>query len=396
MKLYRFHHHHHIKNLFHSDFWLLELSVWLFTFARSMIGIFIPILLLQIGYSVGEVILFYFLYNLIDTPLNFFADWCVRRIGAKHAMIFATSMQIAFFLILYQLVPGNWHMLILLAITAALYDVFYWLAHLYLFIETHHKNQSANKDTSILYRIKKFASLLAPALGAVLLIFGGQKALIIVAIAIFALSLVPLAYLRHVHNTPTRKTPVSPKEFFQNPQERKNFLSLFLFGVHSETESTLWPIFIFLTIGTIESVAAVPIIVSLSAILFLSFLGRTKNKDREKLIIIGSGLVASIWIIRLLVPSVPLFYMSIFFVGLFELLISMPLESSLVERAKVVDSLAITTYRNTAFMLVHVFLYGALLVLVNVFHISFVLAIMSLLTLLMINYIFMRYKKIAI
>ncbi|MBT4722889.1 MFS transporter, partial [Candidatus Falkowbacteria bacterium] len=122
--MHLFHKYHSLKiyRLFHSEFWLFELSVWLHVFSRAMIAIFIPIFLLNLDYSLSEVLLYYIIYNLFDLPLNFFVKWLIERIGARKVIILGTLFSVVFFIILYTLNSGNWTLIVLLALFGALYD----------------------------------------------------------------------------------------------------------------------------------------------------------------------------------------------------------------------------------------------------------------------------------
>ena len=43
-----------------------NIYVFLSTFARSLIEVFIPLILFKFGYSLKEVVLYFFMYNLIE------------------------------------------------------------------------------------------------------------------------------------------------------------------------------------------------------------------------------------------------------------------------------------------------------------------------------------------
>src|SRR3989344_6278362 len=92
-----FHFYHgHRASLHFSDFWLYEISMWLHTLARSLVAIFIPILMLKSGYDLGDVVLFFLVFNVIDVPLNFVARRVMRMLGARFTIIVATCITIVF------------------------------------------------------------------------------------------------------------------------------------------------------------------------------------------------------------------------------------------------------------------------------------------------------------
>lgn len=145
--MHLFHHYHRnqITRVFRSDFWMYEFSMWLHMFARSLIAIFVPILMLKIGYAISDIILYYLIYSLIDIPLNFLGRSFVERIGARWTIVIATVWTIGFFLALSFLTLNNWPLLLLLAFLLAAYDTFYWVAHRFLFIKSTRKIKDAGE-----------------------------------------------------------------------------------------------------------------------------------------------------------------------------------------------------------------------------------------------------------
>ena len=237
--------------------------------------------------------------------------------------------------------------------------------------------------------IQKFASMLGPAIGAGLLIFFSDDAPIYASILVLFISLLPLLKVDEFPDKPKERS-LTFKQFFAHWRERKNFLSSAFFAIHDSAEAVLWPIFIFVIFGTIESVSFVPIVVSITAIFFSYFTGHIRKKAREKYIVLGAMCIALVWILRIFINAEFFLYLSVFFVGLFSIVISIPLNSNMYTRAKTMGALETATYRNTTHMFSTFVLYSILAVVIYVFRVSFVIATLSLFLLIAINYYFVH------
>ena len=158
-------------------------------------------------------------------------------------------------------------------------------------------------------------------------------------------------------------------------------------------ENVIFPIFLFVLLSDIKSVAAVPVLAAFATILFTYFAGSVKKENRSKSMALGALVVALFWILRLVLDSNVFFYASIFVVGLFSVMISIPLVSTIFEKGERVDTLSASAYRNAASMFGKMLLFGLLAVMVNVFNVSFVSAALSLFLLISINYIFRTVKE---
>jgi len=393
MILFERYHYHQIYKFFHTDFWLFETSVWLHVFSFSLIAIFIPIFLLRMGWSISHVIFFYFIYNVFDAPLNFFAKWMIYKIGAKKVITLGTLFYIAFLAILYNLSVGAWSLLILMALFNALYDTFYWVGHIYFFMRCEKNDRNISKGISLLYIAKRIAGFLAPVIGALILIFFNNKLLIGLSIIGLLLSTIPLFSIKDTKDRPVRK-PKGLREFFKGGDGLKEYIITGLFSFHNVANGIIWPIFIYTIFRTIESVAVIPIIIAGTVIIFTYFAGKIKKANRGKIIALGALLISITWILRLVINNNIFYYVSIFLIGMFAILVSLPLESNIYEKGERKDALSTSTYRNFFSMFPRIFFYGALYLLLEVFQISFIVAIVSMFIIIAVNYIFIIKKLV--
>jgi MFS family permease len=393
MQLFNNYHHHKIYKMLHSDFWLFDLSIWIHVFARSLVAVFIPIFLLQMGFLIEEVLLYYIILHLTNVPLNFWAGWLTRRIGARKVIIVGVVFLILFFASLYNLEVGNWWLLAMMAVFASLYDAHYWVAHIFFFMKCSDKDDNVSKDASALSIVKQFAGILAPFFGALVLIFFTQKTLLGISILILCLSFWPLFKIKDIDDKPKGKGKTI-KEFFSDWKTSKEYLFLALYSIHSSVESTLWPIFIFMLFESLESVAALPIIISLSTIIFTYLTSHIDKKNRNTMIALGAVLIAITWIFRMYVDNTIFYYFSVFLVAFFTILITLPLDSQMFENGEKKDALDTSMYRNTISMSARVILLIVLFVMVKVFEVGFIAAAVSMFVLMIVNLLF-RVKGVS-
>ncbi|HYD91476.1 MAG TPA: hypothetical protein VEA37_08320, partial [Flavobacterium sp.] len=249
------------------------------------------------------------------------------------------------------------------------------------------------KNNGILNGVRSFGSMLGPAIGAGILVFENSRALLFVSILFLTLSIVPLLAIQRIKRKVSTPS-ISFKTFFEEVPERKNFISWFLYSIHLAANEVIWPIFIFSFFGTLGSIALVAVIISVSKILLAYISGSASVKNREHLIVAGIASLLAIWIARLVYPSPVFYYLSILLVGFFTILIEVPLDNSIFERARLKNqSLNASTMRNAIIMFPQGVLFAILALFIGVFKISFVAAIASLAVLLVVNHALLYFYK---
>lgn len=359
------------------------------TFARSLISVFVPIFLLQAGYSVSEVLIYFLIFNVFDVPLNFFARWLIHQIGARLVIIMGSACMLVYFLLLSFLTMGNWPLLLTIAFFAAAYDALYWVAQLYFFMESSTHKKNISHDASSLFIVQQLAEVMAPAIGAGLIIIFGEDILLYVSVVIIILSAIPLFRIKNIHDRPTR--PSQPwRAFWGRWPAARDYVSTGLYGIHLGVELELFPIFLFLLIGNIESVAAVAVLAAFAKMFFTYVTGNLQRSHRARMIIIGAIVAVVLWVGRVFIGEYVFLYASVFVMGLSSVMISVPLISTLFEKGEHIDSLSASTWRNTASMGSKVLLYTVLLIVVEIFHVGFGIAAASMMGILIIHAVIQR------
>lgn len=394
MQLSHFYHRHHLHRLAgHSNFRFFELAIWLHTFAQSLAWVFVPILLLQIGYSITDILIYSLVLNAVDVPLNFVAANLIYRLGARMVLIMGIAALIIFFAFLNILIANNWPLLILLAILVAVYDTLFWVSQYYIFIEINkEKGLDPGNTTGAIEAVRKIATIAGPIVGALLLILLGKSSLLFAGIFFNIAAILMLYKMRHLADVPTEPRP-SVRKFFSGLKEKKNYLSVAFWGIHGEVDAVLWPIFIFTLFGSIGSVAALPVIVSFTTAVFSFVAGKLTKKHSFTMIAVGSLAISLTWALRIVFEHNIFYYVTVFLIGFFSLLVSIPIDAEIVKSGLKKGSLAASTYRNTVSMFARVPLYLILLLLLEVFKVSFGLAALSLFVVFFLTLILNRPTK---
>ena len=170
-----------------------NIYVFLSTFARNLIELFIPIILYKFGYSLKEVIFYYLLVNVFSLIISCI---CLKRLQKMNYKIFSFVGILAFLImqILLNTISYSILYLVLLGFLFALYRRGYWISRRFynLFV-------ISDKNVSISYTIiciiNQLGVVFASYIGALLLDFVSITVLTIISIALFIISIIPLYFI---------------------------------------------------------------------------------------------------------------------------------------------------------------------------------------------------------
>jgi len=369
---------HHMRAGHTKDFWLFESSVWFHMLANSMLAVYIPVLMLQVGFSLSDILLFLFIFHAINTPANILGGYLTSVIGARKTIIIATLFQVGFFVFYGMIEPGNWIMLLLLGSLAAIYDALYYVASLYLFMRTTVDVNNSGKNTGILMAVIRSAGLVGPLIGTSLLLLGDGDSLYVIyaAIAAFVISIVPLFFTSLEQGTRAVGIPIA--QFMKEPYVWANHVSLGLHKIEQTVGAILWPMFIFLYFGTLESVAILAVLVPIIALVFSFISGYISLRYRYHAIALGALGVALVWFGRLGIENGLWFYASSILIVLFAIPMQVPIESNIYRSGNASNALTASVVKNMFSMGVKAILFGIFWAVSISYQQAFIVAVVAL------------------
>lgn len=299
-------------------------------FAFSLIGIFIPIYLLTLGYTVSQVLVFFIIYYGSVAIFSFLAIYLANVFNLQKTIIIGLLFLFVYFILLFLLksisIP-----LIIIALLGGLKTALYWIP-LHILFARNAREESIGSSTGKLFALPQIASMAGPLLGGLIAVAFGFKVLFGIIFLILLISSIPLFSLDSLKTSFAFKMPQGLKLFKKYP---KYFFAEIFDNMGEETEAIIWPIFIYLNLVNIASVGVVGSLASFGSILFTFFIGKTSDKYNKKLIIkIGSFLLLIAWILKYFANNEILFYLITIFSGFSIVMLLVPYTSLIYGIAK--------------------------------------------------------------
>lgn len=254
------------------------------SFAGSMISIFIPIYLFTLGNSFTNILWFYLLTHLFGIGVVILSFKLIHRIGAKHLIFISTIFQIGFFVLL-QLMSTTYIPLAVLALVNAIHLYFFWLPFNIIFARSS-SNKEGGTQLGIMTVFSSALTIIGPLVGGIITTQFSQGYLILFIFASVLLLISGLVYLfshdsKEIHKINLRKS--------LDVISKRDKLALTGNRIRTFTLAILWPMFMFLILGTTVSIGAILSGANLLLVILTAYVGRLSDKkDKNKLLKFGS------------------------------------------------------------------------------------------------------------
>lgn len=258
----------------------LYLSVLLMNVADSLLSIFVPIFLYQLGYAIPRILFFYWLGHLGSVVGAISISNAVRRVGPKSAMLMATPFLIAYYLGL-RVLPENpalfWLLPFLLAARTLLYNFgFDWQ-----YFQNMTKEKSG-RQYSWMSILTIAGGVVAPVLAALIIRFYGFGLLFASGAVLLIGSALPLFFVGNglSPSRPERLSVVAVGKLISDRAWRRPLASFAGYAIDFSIALVVWPLFLFFILGSTEQVGYVVAVSAFVTALVIALVGKLTDQYR--------------------------------------------------------------------------------------------------------------------
>jgi MFS family permease len=262
----------------------------------GLVGIFIPIYLLELGNSIFAVIAWLLIHHvtlLLGTFLAVYISNIIGLVQCWYIRVFLVALLFSglFFLPEY---PG---ILLILAFISGIESAFFWLPYNIL---TVRKTEDATIGSSLalMSNVASAAGIVVPGIAAFLIIYFGYNTLFAIALFFILISIIPVLSLRHEKTT----FRFNLTEIRKIVRENKHFILPEILDNLGQDAQVIWTLFLFITSFTVLDIGALGVIAGLVGMIVTHITGKLIDKwNKKALMRFGAIATTLMWLLSYLV-----------------------------------------------------------------------------------------------
>lgn len=334
-----YHHNYSWRDIKESQLGELYISMMLKTLGLSLVGIFVPVYLYQLGYELQIITLFFLMVYGIRLISDSVTAWLVGYFGPKHIMILSHIFLIITMYLLLSLQDNGWP-LAMIALTDAMASGMFFVAYHIEFSKIQ-SQKSAGHQISLMYKLGKIAGATGPLIGGLVATIYSLQAAIILAIALIILSAIPLL----ISPEPVRLRQHITWRGFPFKQVKYDIFSNIGVAADQIISLFIWPLYVAVFLFSDDVYLDLGIVTSLGLVasFFIATLyGRMiDNNHGRKLLNFASLGVFVANLFKAIIPSGSIVYIHNLFADPFSIGVRMPFTKGLYSAASSYEG-----YRN--------------------------------------------------
>jgi len=333
-------HHHEQHFLLNRNLDELYVSVAIRAFAYALIGIFIPIYLYELGYSLRVIFLFFAGYSFVRGAMKVPAVKFGARYGFRHMILLTVPLTIIAFLMLYSLPQYHWP-LWLITIIYGVATSFYWVGYHFDFA-TSSNRQNRGAQVGLARIIQTLVSAASPFVGGLILLHYGFSTLFILGSGLLFLSAFPLFLSPDKYE----KIDIHFKEIWKE-QASWEALSFVAWGIERGVLLFVWPIILFIQLGNFEEVGFVASVSLGASVITTVLVGVFINRRPRTFLRVGAVFSSFSWVLRGMATTVLQFSFVDVFYGISRIFVDIPFDTISMDKANTTSKIRFIVFRGS-------------------------------------------------
>ncbi|MDP2927003.1 MAG: MFS transporter [bacterium] len=284
-----------MKRIFLPGLGGLYASNFLLQFGFSLVGIFIPLYIFKITQGLGWVLAFYLVFNLTIVVFTLPIARLVAKFGSDW-IAFSGTIPRALFIIFLILAERNPVFFLWAAIFWGLAVPLYWLPFHLSVVGSDHK-MNFGQDAARISLVAKLAVIAGPIIGGLIIQTAGFTPLYLLGLFLIIISGFPLFFDKYEFKFPdiSLKTLKENLPFKQMP---RLFLGYFGAGITTQVYDIIWPLYVFLLIGSYQFLGAITSVSLLASFILLMAAGKLTDRFGNKVFRWSVPLNFINWLVR--------------------------------------------------------------------------------------------------
>ena len=287
-----------------------NIFVFITSFAKGLIEVFIPLILFDKGFTIKEILLFLIIKHSICTILSL-----TTKIYKKASCSFLLVISSLFFSTTYiylNFLKDNIISLIILSILSSIYTSIYWtVRHVYALRIIESKKATDNTSSYQIFTL--LGILMSTFIGAEIIEHLGYFILSIIVLIIMNLSIFPLLKIKSKETKKLEKLKNIASSF-----PLRNYIFTFI-DQFRNISIYLFPLYVYLHIKRkFTYLGIVNIICGISSIVYIYYLAKKMDKNKKDYLRLSSILLALTFLIKLNIKGSIIFLIVAFFEGIFK------------------------------------------------------------------------------
>lgn len=287
----------HLKKFKYSELSELYIAETIKNLAFSLVGVFIPIYLLGLGYSFTSICQMFLALNVTRFAIEPLVGYLVSRFGPKHILAFSYPFSF-FYLLLISLVDTYRFPLLLIAAVWAVSDSLHWVSYHSDFSKVK-KTKKTSREIGFITMLGVIASALGPLIGGYVGNKYGLHILFIVSPILLLCAAIPLLKTKEK----VKKTDLNYAGVFK--RVKTDCFAHFSQGFDVTVGTTVWPLFMILLYNNFLQAGAVVSAAFMLSIIMIYISGHLSDRvSRKFLVFLGSISLSAVNILRYLTTSI--------------------------------------------------------------------------------------------
>lgn len=324
-----------------SELQEVYLHRFLFTLAVNTVAIFLPLYVYQQAGTAAPVFVFFAAYYGIFIVLVLPIAHLTARIGYKHTSLLSSPFILAFYLLLRT--STSLTTTFVAALIGGIGFITYWMGMNAEMARNSHTGHRA-QEAGIFFSMPKLAAIISPIMGGMILAIAGFHTLFGVAALLVTLSYAPFLFSTEHYegmNVPLRAVFSS--------RYLHDFATYAFRGMAGLYGKVVWPLYIAVVIGGSLNIGGAGTIMSFGGVIAGIGIGRAVARTSRTTVMLIGGLVTAVTYIASAYALTPTTAFIISFInGVSFLGITIPLYSTVMDRATKADIIEYFAFREVA------------------------------------------------